>query len=179
MQEDTILQVVVGCALGLWWYKHYPASPYTRGCLPEARPVAEEGSSSVPIKPCSSSLCAERHTLSLSYTQTHEHFRVLSSPFVLPALLLCGFFCFSHECLCLAYTSVSSFTFFTVIYSLTYTCETISPLEIESFSFASSPENDDDDDATSCVICSLRQRSLCSLFYCFFCLDAPCFARLG
>lgn len=31
------------------WYKHYPASPYTRGCLPEARPVAEEGSS-VPIK---------------------------------------------------------------------------------------------------------------------------------
>lgn len=29
-------------------YKHYPASPYTRGCLPEARPVAEEGSS-VPI----------------------------------------------------------------------------------------------------------------------------------
>lgn len=48
MQEGTILQVVL---VHEGWLKHYPASPYTRGCLPEARPVAEEGSSSsVPIK---------------------------------------------------------------------------------------------------------------------------------
>lgn len=65
------------------WLKHYPASPYTRGCLPEARPVAEEGSSSsVPIKSHRLTvvvvvvLCAERHT------------SVSDSAFVLPALLL-------------------------------------------------------------------------------------------
>lgn len=65
-------------------------------------------------------MCAERHT------------SVSDSPFVLPALLLCGFFCFSHECLCLGPHFFLFFCFHCfpfLLFALTDTCGTISPLK--------------------------------------------------
>lgn len=65
-------------------------------------------------------MCAERHT------------SVSDSPFVLPALLLCGFLCFSHECLCLGPHFFLFFCFHCFpfpLFTLTDTFGTISPLK--------------------------------------------------